>query len=248
MRSGLARGFYVACYYLSWFWFAAFAIVFSAACVPLLLVPNRAKTGACIRRVIRMLFKLWLFWFRLCGVLRVSWHGFEGPLPAGAVYVANHPTLLDATFILSKLPDAICVMKPALARNPFIAPATLMAGYVVSDPSMGALLDAAAKVAGGRSLLIFPEGTRTPGGVAVGRLIPAFYICAERARAAIQLIVIRASPGLTPKGRPWWKPPLQLPGWIEFTLDQRWDAGARRAGADLTVEVRSRIRSVLEGE
>ena len=37
----------------------------------------------------------------------------------GLVVVANHPSLLDAVLILSRLPNAVCVMKASLMRNWF---------------------------------------------------------------------------------------------------------------------------------
>ena len=78
--------------------------------------------------------------------------------------MANHPTLVDATFLLARLPDAICIFKPRLMRNPAIGPAALMGGYISGDAGIDLIRQAAEKVAGGNSLLIFPEGTRVPHG------------------------------------------------------------------------------------
>src|SRR5208283_5472878 len=167
-------------YILSWVWFAAFGLALNVACAPLLLLPARSWIGVRVRRTIRLLFKFWLCWFHACGMIRLTWRGFDDPLSAGTIYIANHPSILDATFILAKLPDAICVMKASLMRNPAIAPAAILAGYVVSGKPVDAVRDAAAKVAAGRSLLLFPEGTRTPAGKRLGPLKPAFFLCAER--------------------------------------------------------------------
>jgi 1-acyl-sn-glycerol-3-phosphate acyltransferase len=246
MRARVTKGFYLACYYLSWGWFAAVAIALNAFCAPFLLLPARFRSGIRVRSVIRFLFDLWRRWFHACGVLRVTWNGFDRPLCPGTIYIANHPTLLDATLILSKLPDAICVVKESLMRNPVIAPAAILAGYVVSGNPVDTVRDAAAKVAAGRSLLVFPEGTRTPSGTSVGPLKPALFHCAERARAPIQLIVVRASKDLVPKGRPWWRPPSELPAWLTFTLDQRWEWDAGRSSAELKSDIESRISSVFE--
>ena len=247
MSAPAKRAWYVACYYLSWGWFAAVALALNAACVPLLLLPGRSGAGIRVRKAIRFLFQLWRSWFHACGVLRVTWEGFDRRLPSGTIYIANHPTLLDATLILSKLPDAICVMKPSLMRNFAIAPAAIMAGYVVSGKPIDTVREAAARVAAGSSLLIFPEGTRTPLGAILGPVKPGFFLGAQRARAPIQLIVIRASPGLVPKGRSWWRPPRALPAWITFTLDRRWEWHAQRSSDQVIAELELRVESVLKG-
>jgi 1-acyl-sn-glycerol-3-phosphate acyltransferase len=245
MKAKSRRAYYVVGYFLSWGWFAAVAGALNLVCVPLLVLPGRARIGIRVRRAIRSLFRLWGTWFDASGVVKVTWIGFDQPLAAGTIYIANHPTLLDATFILSKLPDAICMMKPALMRNPVIAPAAIMAGYVVSDRPVDTVREAADRVAAGRSLLVFPEGTRTPPGKIFGTVRLGFFLAAARARAPIQLIVIRASPGLAPKGRAWWKPPAVLPGWVTMTMDRRWEWDARRSSAELIAELEERIGATV---
>jgi 1-acyl-sn-glycerol-3-phosphate acyltransferase len=246
MTSGVARALYGACYYLSWFWFAAVALALNAACVPLLLIPGSPRAGALVRRAIRSLFSLWGWWLDWSGVVRVAWLGFERPLTAGTVYVANHPTLVDATVILSRLPDAICVMKPSLMRNPFTGPAAAAAGYVVFGRTVDGVRDAAAKVAAGKSLLIFPEGTRTPDGAILGPMVHGFLMSAERARAPVELLVVRASPGLGRKGSPWWRLPPVLPASITVTQDRRWEWDGRRTSAELLVELEGRMKAALD--
>jgi len=100
-------------------------------------------------------------------------------------------------------------------------------------------------VAAGRSLLVFPEGTRTQSGTTLGTIKPGYALIATRARAAVQLIVIRASSDLVPRGRPWWKPPGILPAWAELTLDRRWEYDPARRTRDLTAEVEHRLSEVL---
>lgn len=245
MTTAIARAFYGTRYYLTWFWFAAAALALNAACVPLLLIPGSPRAGALVRGAIRRLFTLWGWWLDWSGVVRIGWIGFDRPLTPGTVYVANHPTLVDATVILSRLPDAICVMKPSLMRNPFTGPAAAAAGYVVFGRTVDGVRDAAAKVAAGKALLIFPEGTRTPEGVVLGPMAHGFLMSAERARAPVELIVVRASPGLGRKGRPWWRLPTVIPGSITVTQDLRWEWDGRRSSAELLVELEGRLKALL---
>jgi hypothetical protein len=73
-----------------------------------------------------------------------------------------------------------------------------------------------------------------------------FLISAERARAPVELIVVRASPGLGRKGRPWWRLPDVIPASITVTQDRRWEWDGRRSSAELLVELEGRLKAVLD--
>ena len=245
MKKLLKRAYYVGGYYTSWGWFFIVAIGLNLISFPLLLLPRRVVHGHGMRVVIRGLFDLWVRWLNLSGVVRIKWHGFTEPLTIGCVYIANHPTLVDATFLLARLPDAICIFKPALMRNPVIGPPALMAGYVAGEPGVDLVRETAEKIALGQSLLVFPEGTRTEPGFALGAVKPGFALIAARAHAPVQLIVIRSSPDLVPRGRPWWRPPAHLPSTVEISLDRRWEYDAERSSTQLTEEVEQHLLKVL---
>ena len=49
MKAWASRGFYVACYFISWGWFALVGLIFNMACAPLLLVPARNRIGIWVR-------------------------------------------------------------------------------------------------------------------------------------------------------------------------------------------------------
>ena len=52
------------------------------------------------------------------GVIRVSWRGLEGLEAAPPrIYVANHPSLIDALLILSKLPYGDVVVAESYAKH-----------------------------------------------------------------------------------------------------------------------------------
>ncbi len=233
-------------YYFSWLLFGLVGLTLNIACIPLLLLPHRERHARTVRRVIKALFDFWVRWFHACGVVRIFWHGFdEAPLSAGVVYVANHPSLVDATFVLARLPDAFCIFKPALMRNPAIGPAAVMGGYISGDAGVDLLREAAEKVAAGLSLLIFPEGTRTGPGTSLEPLKAGFALIANRAHAPVRLIVIRTTPGLVARGQRWWRQPAKLPAEVHLTLDREWAPDPRRHASDLSMEVESRLRDVL---
>jgi 1-acyl-sn-glycerol-3-phosphate acyltransferase len=207
-------------YYLSWIWFGLGGLLLNLAFGPLLLLPNRERHGPRVRRITRWMFSFWLRWMHASGVVRVTWNGFDRPLPTGVVYVANHPCLVDAPFLFARLPDTVCIFKPALLRNPFIAPTALLCGYVsAGENGVDLIRNSVERLQAGQSLLIFPEGTRTASGTALNPLKPGFALIARLADRPVQLIRVRSSPLLARKSCPWWRVP-PLPGWVEFTLDE----------------------------
>jgi 1-acyl-sn-glycerol-3-phosphate acyltransferase len=238
----------VGLYYLSWAVFGAVGLLLNIGCAALMPLPNRDSHGRAVRSTIRRLFGAWLAWLHATSVILVEWVGFDAEeLQPGTVYIANHPTIVDATIILARLPDAICIFKPSLMSNPAIGPAAVMAGYVRGDNGIDLLKAAASKVAAGQSLLVFPEGTRTAPGTILGRMKPGFALIADRARAPVRLMIISSTPGLGERGRPWWPAPSVLPGAVRISLDRTWPYEPGRSATELTRMIERRICEVLEG-
>jgi len=245
MMLSAKRVYYATTYYLSWLFFGLVGLGLNMVCALLLVLPRRLSLAACVRRVIRLLFDYWVKWLYASGVVRVRWFGFEQPLEPGVVYVANHPMLIDAPVLLARLPNAVCIFKPSIMRNPVLGPAAIMADYVSGRVGIDVIRDAARRVASGCSILIFPEGTRTAPGVAPGDFKPGFAVIAAKAKAPVQLILIRATPELTVRGRAWWKLPSVLPAQVEVVLDQRWEHVEGRHRSVLKAEVEKRLSEAL---
>lgn len=229
-------------YYFSWVLFGLGGLALNLACAPFLIFRDRERFGPGARRATRWMFDFWLRWMHASGVVEVVFQGFDRPLPRGVVYVANHPTLVDALFLMARLPDTVCIFKPALLRNPFIAPAALLCGYVSGDAGVDGIRRAAARVATGCSLLVFPEGTRTDPGVSLNPLHPGFTLIARRANAPVQLIHVRCSPLLGRKGHPWWRLP-PLPARAEFTLGPLIGVDHPASNAELSEHVANLLRA-----
>ena len=240
-----ARARNVTAYYLSWIVFGSVGLLLNMFCVLLLPLPNRNSYGRAVRATIRRLFGAWIAWLHASRTIIIEWVGFDGGVRPGTVYIANHPSIVDATLLLARLPDAVCIFKPALMSNPAVGPAAIMAGYVRGDTGLDLMRAAAARVAAGQSLLIFPEGTRTAEGKLLEPMKPGFALIADRARAPVQLVIIRSTPGVGSRGRPWWPPPETLPGQCRIVLDQTWPYEPGRPAAQLTQAVERRICEVL---
>jgi 1-acyl-sn-glycerol-3-phosphate acyltransferase len=232
--------------WVSWLVFGGVGLALNAGCTVLLLLPHRERRGPAVRRAIRALFGAWCAWLHATRLIFVTWKGFTPAALAGpAVYVANHPGLLDATFVLARLPDTICIFKPAIMRNPALGPAALMGGYISGDTGLDLIRDVAERLRDGRSLLIFPEGTRTVVGADLNRLRPGFALVASRAKVPVRLIVIRAPRDIMPKGWPWWRAP-SFPAQVEVELLGDLEAGpADETAAERTDRAAARLRAAL---
>lgn len=244
-RRALLRLYHFPANWISWFIFVSVAMVLNIVCAPLLLLPNRSRYGPAVRTVIRELFRSGCRGVHALRLIYVDWHGFTPEALAGpAVYISNHPGLLDAPWILARLPDAICIFKPAIMRNPALGPAAVMAGYACGDSGVDLIRDVAERVAAGRSLLIFPEGTRTAPDVQLNPFKPGFALIAARAHVPVRLITIRAPRDLVPKGWPWWRAPL-FPCPVDVTLIGELPAIPGESATELTARARRQISAAL---
>lgn len=241
----MRRAYYIFAYYLSFLVFGTGALLLNLVCAVLLVFPAREVRGRLARGMIHGLFGLWPKWLNFVGVVRVSYHGFSGPIPSGVVVVANHPSLIDATVLLARMPGATCIFKPQLMRNPVVGPAAIAAGYTSGSEGIDTIRTVAEKVSAGRSLLIFPEGTRTSLDRTLGTVKAGFALIADRGRAPVQLVILRATKGLVARGRPWWRYPQTLPAFLSVTLDRRWEHDPDRHAMELATAVEQRLREVL---
>ena len=143
------------------------------------------------------------------GVMTWEIRGLERLQRRGLLVLANHPTLVDVVLLVSRLPDADCVVKSRLANNPFTRGPVRATGYICNDNGAGLVDDCIASVRSGRNLLIFPEGTRTPAGEWLGPLQRGAANIAVRGRLDITPVVVRCEPRTLGKGEKWYRVPAR---------------------------------------
>lgn len=205
----MLTAYHILAYYGSLALFGGAGLVFNALCwvSGVIGVPRgeRFFQGAIQRE-----FFAFTHWLRLLRLLRIEYRGVDAFAAPGRVVVANHPSLLDAVFVIARVPAAVCIFKPAIRRNPVLGPAALRAGYLPSDQGLDLVRSAVAKVQAGATLVVFPEGTRTPASGKLGAFRPGFALIARLASAPLQLVRISCAGELLTKERACWKLP-QLP-------------------------------------
>lgn len=164
------------------------------------LVIGPCRADAVGSGVLQRLFRFYVRVLHGLGLFRVRWNGFDALSDLrGGIVVANHPGLLDAVFLIAEVPQAVCVMRGSLMRNPAFRGAAKMAGFIRNDRGAEMIRHCVEKLNAGGNLLIFPEGTRTR--QCNGVLNPfkaGFALTAVRSGAAVQCIVIdQSQPYLT---------------------------------------------------
>lgn len=150
-----------------------------------------------------VVFGLRLF-FATAG-LRVRMEGEENIPPGACLFLANHTSALDPLALFISIPRRIAFMaKEELFRIPMLGLAMRSARFISVDRASREAAAASANRAvsqlrQGVSMVIYPEGTRSPD----GRLLPfkrgAFLIAIRAGRPVVPVSIVGAE-RLLPKG------------------------------------------------
>lgn len=162
----------------------------------------------------RAFFRLsaWWVWqqLALCGI-RWSVEGWEA-LPEDirsgrqpVVFMPNHGSLLDPPFVLTALPlHPVFIAKKEIRLIPLVGWAVACAGMIYIDRgsrerAVASLKRAAQEVRAGKSVVIFPEGTRTRKGDLLPFKKGGFHLAAD-AGVPIVPVGIQGAFEVLPKG------------------------------------------------
>jgi 1-acyl-sn-glycerol-3-phosphate acyltransferase len=137
------------------------------------------------------------------------------------ILAPNHPCLLDAVMIISRLPNVACVMKSVLMKNVFLGAGARLARYIPSDPVRSMIQHAIKDFENGSQLLLFPEGTRTVS-APVNTFKGSIGIIANHAQVPVQTILVEADTRFLSKGWSLFRKPV-LPIHYRVTLGRRFD-------------------------
>jgi 1-acyl-sn-glycerol-3-phosphate acyltransferase len=189
------------------------ALLLAVTAVPFVRWRARADPEAAERRVQRVIQRACLAWVRFLGVIdvgRVRCTHPERLNQPGTLVVANHPTRIDAVAVLAFMPQADLLVKDRYFDNPFLRALVRAAGYVVSTGGDGEVEACAERLVRGRSLVIFPEGTRSPA-EGLERFRRGAAHVALRAGCDVLPVTLHCSPPVLKRGMHWWYlPPFEL--------------------------------------
>ncbi len=174
--------------------------------------------------------------------VRVTVRGLE-KLDANRSYVfaSNHQSIYDIPIVFASLPYQLrIVSKASLGRFPFLGWHLSRTGHLLVDranPGAGIVKKMARLVRGSRSLIVFPEGTRSTTG-ALGRFKGGMFLVAIDAGLPIVPVSISGSRHVMLRGRL-----MTCPGDVMMTIhDPIPTAGVGRGAAR---EISSRVRDVV---
>jgi 1-acyl-sn-glycerol-3-phosphate acyltransferase len=157
----------------------------------------------------------------------------------GALIVAaNHPSLLDAVLIVSRLPNAICIMKSSLMDNPLLGAAARLANYVRNDGAMPMIAHSREALAEGAQLVMFPEGSRTRR-FPLDPFTPSVGLIARKSGVAVQTVFLEFSTPYLGKHWPLFRRP-KLPLYCRARLGRRFEAAHNHT--DMTQELEAYFR------
>jgi 1-acyl-sn-glycerol-3-phosphate acyltransferase len=170
-------------------------------------------------------FRFYLTVLEHIGACRFDLTELDRLRAAGPMIVApNHPCLLDAVMVLSRLPNLACIMKASLIDNIFLGAGARLARYIRNDSLLGMAVLAVEELRAGGQLLVFPEGTRTTE-LPVSTFRGVFTVLASRARVPVQTVFIETDSPYLCKGWPLFRKP-SLPIHYRVRLGRRFDPPA----------------------
>lgn len=197
-------------------------LTWTALSLPLgLLVSN--ERGRWIGRWTATLgFRAYLWLLHAIGLARFDIGALDalrrtGPL----ILTANHPGLLDALMVISRLPNVTCIFKAQLMRNPLWGAGARLAGYIRNDRFLESINLAVAELRTGSQILLFPEGTRSDPMPLGDFQIGAAYL-SYRSGVPIQTLIIEQDSYFLGKHWPWLRRP-DMPMHFRIRLGQRFD-------------------------
>jgi len=190
--------------------------------------------------------RLWARVALWCAGVRVAVQ-YTQQLPTGTplIFMSNHQGNFDIPALYAAIPRPFSWMaKEELFRIPLFGWALSRAGYIPVDRSDGrksfkSLMAAAKTIRGGKSVVIFPEGTRSPDGA----LLPfkrGGFILAATSKVPVVPVAISGSREVNPP-----QTTLLTPGVIRVRIGGAVPTEGRPP-ADIETEVESAIRSLLE--
>jgi 1-acyl-sn-glycerol-3-phosphate acyltransferase len=186
---------------------------------PLLPERHAIRLGRYAIMILFHVFLASLSFSRRCSFDLTELDKLRGEKPL--IIAPNHPCLLDAVMIISRLPNVACVMKAALMNNIFLGAGARLARYISNESIRQMVMHAREDFKTGSHLLLFPEGTRTVQ-QPINALKGSIALIAKQARVPVQTVLIETNSPYLSKGWPLFRKPV-MPVRYKVTLGKRFD-------------------------
>ena len=197
--------------YLGVVWLGILCLAWTPFAMILFLLVPAPRGGALGRYAIMAIFRLYLATLSLSRRFSFDLEALDALRDGPSVIIApNHPCLLDAVMVISRLPNVTCVLKAELMNNIFLGAGARLARYIRNEPVRHMIRLASQDFDNGSHLLLFPEGTRTTS-CPINPLKGSISLIALHAQVPVQTILIETDSRYLGKG---WslfrKPPMPI--------------------------------------
>ena len=194
----------------------------SVMALPMRMALPRVLSKRWGRQLVGATFRVYLRFLSVMGACRFDLAALDTLRSGPALVIApNHPCLLDALMILSRLPGSVCIMKADIVNSPFFGAGSRLVGYIRNMPLRTMVQLSMADLHQGSHLLLFPEGTRTSR-FPVGAMQGTTGLIAKHAGVAVQTVFIETDSGFLGKGWSVWRTP-KMPITYRIRLGKRFD-------------------------
>ena len=184
----MGRIFSGVAYYVSLGVFLVGSFLLNLLCLVLGILPGSRSLKGPLRSTLLFLFRQWAWAMRLIRVLDLRTpNQTRRKSQDGEIWVMNHPTILDVSFMLKFIANGTCVYKRSIGSNPLYGAVASLAGYIPNVGGVDVVRLSCEALARGEDLIIFPEGTRSTR-MKLDKFKPGFALIAKRSRATINVM------------------------------------------------------------
>ena len=171
---------------------------------------RQVRTRSFVHKSFRRMFRF----VDLAGLCTLRVRGADTAAPKPPfVLIANHPSLIDVVALLAAVEGAGVIVKQAVVNSALIGSVARAANYLPAPAPGGNVVGIAPlvermvqRLEAGESLIIFPEGTRSPIG-GVHRFRRGAFEAAARAGVPVWPALIQTSEATLRSHQSWWEVP-----------------------------------------
>ena len=165
---------------------------------------------------------------------KINWQKIE--TDQAQLIIANHPSLIDYVYLVSLFPQMDCVVKKELWNNFFLKGVVQSAGYIKVENPYQFKEDCLKALEDGRTLLIFPEGTRS-GKDSLRPFKKGAASLIASSTCKVQILIIKCTPPVLMKNRKWYDIP---PKTVELSIEAREPLDRNKASGQESSKVKAK--------
>ncbi len=185
--------FWSICYYSFLVLFILGTMVFNLFAFIAMPLLSEQRLRSILRRFAYQLFNFYLNLMEASGALITNRNILRNidAAKGGLLIVANHPSIVDAPIVFSRIHGLLCVFKSSLNKSLWISRTAKLVGHLSNDGGLDLMKDLSTALERGEKVLLFPEGTRTVSD-GVDAFNPGYALAALRSKVPVQLIRIHS--------------------------------------------------------